>query len=104
MIYINNLIVYSQILITCAGFEEGVRKGEASRMQIIVTKSILLRDQLPYISDVFTSDRDQPDKRNTENIRLTPPRNLKELHGFLELTGYYHKFVEEYAALAEPYK
>jgi hypothetical protein len=43
------------------------------------------------------------DPKNIEVMQDWPhPKNLKSLHEFLGLTGYYHKFFKNYGKIATP--
>jgi hypothetical protein len=43
------------------------------------------------------------DPKNIEAMQDSPhPKTLKILHGFMGLTGYYHKFVKNYGKIATP--
>ena len=43
------------------------------------------------------------DSKNIEAMQYWPhPKTLKILHGFLGLTGYYHKFIKNYGKIATP--
>lgn len=58
---------------------------------------------MEYLGHVITPDGMQPDPFKIEAITLWPtPTNLKQLRGFLGLSGYYQKFVKGYACIASP--
>lgn len=56
---------------------------------------------MEYLGHVITPQGMQPDNAKIEAITSWPtPTNLKQLRGFLGLSGYYRKFVKGYAYIA----
>jgi hypothetical protein len=59
--------------------------------------------EVKYLGHLVGKDGVRVDPKKIEDIQDYPdPKTLKSLHGFLGLTGYYHKFVKNYGKIAAP--
>jgi hypothetical protein len=59
--------------------------------------------EVEYLGHLVGKDGVRVDLKKIEAMQEWPhPKTLKILHGFLGLTGYYHKFVKNYEKIASP--
>jgi hypothetical protein len=59
--------------------------------------------EVEYLGHVVGKDGVRVDPKKIESMQDWPhPKTLKILRGFMGLTGYYHKFVKNYAKIAAP--
>jgi hypothetical protein len=59
--------------------------------------------EVEYLGHLVGKDGVKVDPKKIETMQDCPhPKNLKSLHGFLGLTGYYRKFVKNYGKIAAP--
>lgn len=66
-------------------------------------KCSLLKDEITYLGHRVSEGKVMPDLKNIQAITLTqPPKNRKQVRGFLGLTGFYRRFIPQYAKTALP--
>ena len=59
--------------------------------------------EVSYLGHIISAQGVQPDPEKVKAIHDWPqPRSLTEVRGFLDLTGFYRKFIKHYATLAAP--
>lgn len=75
----------------------------AANMKISSEKSHFFSVSIEFLGHVIKNGRITVDPIKTEAIRNYPiPTTLKELRSFLGLTGYYRKFMQNYAQMVKP--
>jgi hypothetical protein len=68
-----------------------------------LSKCAFSQQKIAYLGHVISASGVSTDDSKIEAIRTCPqPTNLKELHGFLGLSGYYRKFIRHYAIIRQP--
>lgn len=67
------------------------------------TKCELLVDKVDYLGYIVRAGQIQPSDRKTTAVAKYPePRTVKQVQSFLGLTGYFRKFIPQYAIHARP--
>jgi hypothetical protein len=71
--------------------------------QAKLSKCVFAQQKVAYLGHVVSAEGVSTDETKIENIKDWPvPSNLKELRGFLGLSGYYRKFIKHYAIISQP--
>ncbi|XP_042944520.1 uncharacterized mitochondrial protein AtMg00860-like [Carya illinoinensis] len=94
--------------LTCSTWDKHV-KHVAQTLEILrqrkfftkASKCVFRRQELEYLGHIITPQGVKvDDKKIAAMLALSRPTNISELRGFLGLTGYYRKFVQNYGIIA----
>ena len=103
-VYLDDVIIFSTSL------EEHenslikiLTKLKEVNLQVQLDKTEFLKKETEFLGHIVTTDGIKPNPKKLDAIEKFPlPKTIKEIQGFLGLTGYYRKFIHDYAKIAKP--
>lgn len=104
MVYMDDIIVFSN------GLEEHIKnlravffKLKRARLRVQLNKCEFLRKEVGFLGHIVNKDGVSPDRDKIKVInKIALPRTETEIKRFLGMTGYYRRFIENYAHIAKP--
>ncbi len=104
LIYINDIVIYSKDADEHFQHLETVfSRLRAAGLKLKPSKCEFYHAELEYLGHVISSDGVRTNPKKVEAVKSWPcPSTVTELQSFLGFTGYYHRFIRHYSALANP--
>ena len=104
MVFFDDILIYSK---TQEEHEDHVRKVlhllQQHKLYAKRSKCSFFASQIEYLGFIVPQDGISVDPAKVENIVEWPqPRSVKEVRGFLGITGWYRTFIRHYATIAGP--
>ena len=100
--YLDNIIIYSRSEKEhLEHLEEIFTRLKAAGLKLKQEKCCFFKKHIQYLGHLILADGIQPLPEKLESIAKMPaPRNPKEVKQFLELVGYYRKFIPRFADIS----
>ena len=104
LVYLDDIIVYSstfeQHLIDLQSVFTALANAH---LTLKASKCNFCRRMMKFLGHLITPDGIKPDPDLTATItKFHQPTKIKDVQAFLGLTGYYRRFIQNYAKIAEP--
>jgi hypothetical protein len=104
------LVFFDDILVYSKTWQEHL-KHLAAVLQVLQDHQLFVKlskcsfgvSEIEYLGHVVSGQGVSMDREKIQAVLdWPPPKNIKQLRGFLGLTGYYRRFIQSYAKLASP--
>ncbi|GBP03435.1 Retrovirus-related Pol polyprotein from transposon 297 [Eumeta japonica] len=104
VVYLDDILIFSTSLKEhVKAITDIFRVLEAANLKIQVDKCNFMKKETEFLGHILTKEGLKPNPNKIKVIQeLELPRTEKQIKSFLGLTGYYRKFVKDYAKVAQP--
>lgn len=104
VVYLDDILIFSTTLEEhMQSLEKVFKKLQENNLKIQADKCSFMKRDTEFLGHILTKEgiKPNPNKiKEIENLKL--PKTEKKLKGFLGMTGYYRKFIRDYAKIAYP--
>ncbi len=108
--WVNCLVYIDDVLIYSKSFEEHLKAIEEVFSRLVQhnfklkpSKCDVLKPELLFLGHLISAQGLKPNPKKVDAVERCPtPATVKEVESFLGLTGYFRKFVKDYALIAKP--
>lgn len=104
LVYLDDIIIFSTSLQEhLESITKIFQRLRDTNLKIQLDKSEFLKHETEFLGHVVSNEGIKPNPQKVECVQKFPlPKTAKEIKGFLGLTGYYRKFIKDYAKIAKP--
>lgn len=104
LVFKDDILIYSATLEDHLGHLQQVLDIiQSHQFSIKMSKCIFAQQQLEYLGHLVTANGVATEPSKIQAVVDWPtPGNIKQLRGFLGLTGYYRRFIRHYGMLSKP--
>ena len=104
LVYLDDIIIFSN------SFQEHIQHIEAVfgrikkfGLKLNPSKCSFFQTRIKYLGQIVSREGLEVDTSKTETLKTWPtPSSVKELRTFLGFTGYFRRFIKDYAKIAKP--
>ena len=104
------LIYLDDVLIHGRSVDEHLERVKAvlqrvreAGLKLSPAKCTFMKQKVEYLGHVITTEGIQTDSKKVEKVQSWPtPTTVKQLKSFLGLSGYYRRFIKDYAQIVRP--
>lgn len=102
--YVDDIIVPSaNFEVALSGLEKVLCVAERFGLDINWGKCKFLQTRVEFLGLIIENGSTRPTEHKTEAVmRFPQPKTIKQVQSFLGLTGYFRKFIKNYALIARP--
>lgn len=104
LIYLDDCLIYgSNIDQHCRDLKGVLQRFKDVNLSVKLQKCRFAMEEVEYLGHTLNQEGVRPLKKKVEVIENYPqPKNVKEVRGFLGLSGYYRRHIPQYAEIAKP--
>lgn len=104
VVYLDDILIFSTSLQEhVKSIRDILKVLEKVNLKIQVDKCNLMKNETEFLGHILTENGMKPNPNKIKVIEnLQIPKTEKQIKSFLGITGYYRKFVKDYAKVAQP--